>query len=88
MNNLGIILQARGDEDQAEQFYRKAIDSRQTKAAGLAAFNLGKLLHGRGDRAGAKQFYRMALESKDADIFEAVAAAAAAMANPGKLKTP
>jgi CHAT domain-containing protein len=67
LNNLGMLLQARGDLAGAEPLYRDALAMRRrlhpNDHPGLAVSlnNLGGLLQARGDLAGAEPLYRDAL---------------------------
>ncbi|MFI0249665.1 tetratricopeptide repeat protein [Streptomyces californicus] len=72
MVNLGILLSGTGREEEAESFYRQAVD-----AAGhsIAMFNLGNLLSEAGRVEEAESFYRQAVDAGDSH----------AMANLGNL---
>jgi len=67
LNNLGSLLQARGDLAGAEPLYRDALAMRQRLFQGdhpdvaLSLNNLGYLVKARGDLAGAEALYRDAL---------------------------
>jgi tetratricopeptide (TPR) repeat protein len=58
MYNLGVLLDRRGQETEAEQWYRKAAELNDADAM----YNLGVLLSARGDKAEAGQWYRKAAE--------------------------
>jgi TPR repeat protein len=60
MFNLGVLLTERGEQAEAEQWYRKAVAG-GTGDAGVM-FNLGVLLTERGEQAEAEQWYRKAAE--------------------------
>ncbi|MEU1798234.1 tetratricopeptide repeat protein [Streptomyces californicus] len=72
MVNLGILLSGTDREEEAESFYRQAVD-----AAGhsIAMFNLGNLLSEAGRVEEAESFYRQAVDAGDSH----------AMANLGNL---
>jgi tetratricopeptide (TPR) repeat protein len=69
VNNLGYLLQAKGDLAAAEHFYRRALESRERVLEAenpdtlTSVNNLGGLLLVKGDMAGAEPLYRRALES-------------------------
>ncbi|MFJ6889609.1 tetratricopeptide repeat protein [Streptomyces californicus] len=62
MVNLGILLSGTGREEEAEGFYRQAVE-----AAGhsIAMFNLGSLLSEAGREEEAASFYRQAADAGD-----------------------
>jgi tetratricopeptide (TPR) repeat protein len=60
-NNLGVLLEGRGDLEGAEAAYRRA----DGRGDGGAALKLGELLQGRGDLEGAEAAYRRAAERGD-----------------------
>ena len=62
-NNLGILLDERGDTVGARAAYEQAIVSGQPEQAPKAAFNLGVLLEERGDLGGARAAYQQAIDS-------------------------
>jgi TPR repeat protein len=59
MYNLGVLLNKRGEQAEAETWYRKAAD---TGHAG-AMSNLGVLLAERGEQAEAETWYRKAADT-------------------------
>ena len=59
-NNLGILLNGKGQVVEAEACYRNAIDRDANNAH--AYLNLGILLKGKGDTEGMKVHYRRVLE--------------------------
>eukprot|EP00614_Pseudopedinella_elastica_P028952 CAMPEP_0172627400 /NCGR_PEP_ID=MMETSP1068-20121228/156011_1 /TAXON_ID=35684 /ORGANISM="Pseudopedinella elastica, Strain CCMP716" /LENGTH=212 /DNA_ID=CAMNT_0013437269 /DNA_START=37 /DNA_END=672 /DNA_ORIENTATION=+ len=59
-NNLGNVLQAKGELDEAEDAYRKAIDLDPDYAS--AHTNLGVALHNKGDLTGAEDATRRAID--------------------------
>jgi TPR repeat protein len=59
MINLGFLLDERGDKTEAEQWYRKAADTGDTRAMTY----LGFLLDERGDKTEAEQWYRKAADT-------------------------
>ncbi len=59
-NNLGNTYFNQGDKEQAEFYYRKAIESANTFAQPY--YNLGTILQSRGDISGAIQLYKKAIE--------------------------
>jgi tetratricopeptide (TPR) repeat protein len=60
---MGVVLRERGDHEEAEVFYRRAIDAGETDAL----LNLGNLLREQGDQEEAEVFYRRAIDAGDID---------------------
>jgi tetratricopeptide (TPR) repeat protein len=58
---MGVVLRERGDHEEAEVFYRRAIDAGETDAL----LNLGNLLREQGDQEEAEVFYRRAIDAGD-----------------------
>lgn len=59
-NNVGNLYYNQGDKDQAETYYRKAVESEDSFAQPY--FNLGSILQTRGDVFGAIQLYEKAIK--------------------------
>jgi TPR repeat protein len=62
-NNLGVLLEERGDMNGAENWYRKAAEN----GAPYAAYNLAVVLAGKGDQVEAEDWYRRAANAGDED---------------------
>jgi TPR repeat protein len=63
MVGLGVLLEGRGDVQEAEEWYRKASDAGDTNAM----VGLGVLLEGRGDVQEAEEWYRKAADAGNTD---------------------
>jgi hypothetical protein len=63
MNNLGALLNRRGDPEQAEIWFRRAVDA----GDGEAMNNLGALLNRRGDPEQAEIWFRRAVDAGHTD---------------------
>lgn len=59
-NNLGNVFFNQGNREQAEFYYRKAVESGDAFAQPY--YNLGSILQSRGDIFGARQLYEKAIE--------------------------
>jgi tetratricopeptide (TPR) repeat protein len=71
VNNLGVLLETKGDCEGAEALYRRALEGLE-KTLGAehletlrSVNNLGNLLYDKGDYEGAEVLYRRALEGKE-----------------------
>jgi nephrocystin-3 len=71
VNNLGVLLKAKGDHEGAEALLRRALEGYE-KALGAehpitlsSVNNLGVLLESKGDYEGAEALYRRALEGRE-----------------------
>ena len=71
VNNLAALLQNRGDYDNAEPLYRRALEARERTLGKehpdtlSSVNNLAALLRGRGDYDNAEPLYRRALEARE-----------------------
>ncbi|MFT5470759.1 MAG: tetratricopeptide (TPR) repeat protein, partial [Verrucomicrobiales bacterium] len=71
VNNLGFLLQTRGDLDGAEPLFRRDLEASERvlgpehPATLISVNNLGLLLQERGDLDGAEPLYRRALEASE-----------------------
>jgi tetratricopeptide (TPR) repeat protein len=77
--NLGLLLEAQGDRDEARAAYQQAVDSGHPDAAPMARLNIGNLLMAQDDLDGARAAFQAAVDSGHPD------AAPMARANLGLL---
>lgn len=65
--NLGLLLEAQGDLDEARAAYQQAVDSGHPDAAPMASLNIGSILIAQDDLDGARAAFQAAVDSGHPD---------------------